>query len=67
MAVMSGYLHEVRVTFAGAEISQFYLSITSDQYVLWLYISMKDTLLVQEGSSFEDIMTNCSDLLQIKQ
>lgn len=66
MAAMNVYLRKWNITFAWTKVSQFYLSIPSDQYILWLYIPMKNTFLMQEGSRLENIMTNRSYLFQIK-
>ena len=67
MAARNEYLGGRGVTFARAEVGQFYLPVSSDQDVLWLYVSMENAFLVQEGSRLEDVVADSPDLLQIEE
>jgi hypothetical protein len=63
---MNVCLPERFFTLARTEISQFDFSISWNQYVLRLYITMKNAFFMNIDSGFKYIMTDWSYFIQIK-
>jgi len=67
MAVESEYLLSKYITFAWSKICKFNLSISRNQYILRLNISMKNSSFMYEGGSFKYVMGNSSNLIQCEE